>query len=65
MPRIYLSPPHMSGFELELVNDAFATNWIAPLGPHAAARSSGTAALHLAIRLAGVGRGDEVLDIHD
>jgi pyridoxal phosphate-dependent aminotransferase EpsN len=69
----------MSGFELELVNDAFATNWIAPLGPHvdaferefaaavgvphAAALSSGTAALHLAIKLAGVGRGDEVLDI--
>jgi pyridoxal phosphate-dependent aminotransferase EpsN len=32
--RIYLSPPHMSGHELELVNDAFASNWIAPLGPH-------------------------------
>ena len=59
MPRIYLSPPHMSGRELELVNDAFASNWIAPLGPHvdalerelaaavgvphAAALSSGTA----------------------
>ena len=75
--RIYLSPPHMSGRELELVRDAFATNWIAPLGPHvdaferefaarvevphAAALSSGTAALHLAIRLLGVNRGDEVL----
>jgi len=34
MPRIYLSPPHMSGHELELVNGAFALNWIAPLGPH-------------------------------
>ena len=34
MPRIYLSPPHMSGAELELVKDAFASNWIAPLGPH-------------------------------
>ena len=34
MPRIYLSPPHMSGNELELVQDAFASNWIAPLGPH-------------------------------
>jgi pyridoxal phosphate-dependent aminotransferase EpsN len=34
MPRIYLSPPHMSGHELELVNGAFATNWIAPPGPH-------------------------------
>ena len=34
LPRIYLSPPHMSGEELELVKDAFASNWIAPLGPH-------------------------------
>jgi pyridoxal phosphate-dependent aminotransferase EpsN len=34
MPLLYLSPPHMSGRELELVNDAFASNWIAPLGPH-------------------------------
>jgi pyridoxal phosphate-dependent aminotransferase EpsN len=77
MARIYLSPPHMSGEELELVRDAFASNWIAPLGPHvdaferefaavvdvphAVALSSGTAALHLAVRLLGVGPGDEVL----
>jgi dTDP-4-amino-4,6-dideoxygalactose transaminase len=63
--------------ELELVKEAFATNWIAPLGPHvdgfekelatyvtaphAAALSSGTAALHLALRLLGVKAGDEVL----
>ena len=76
-PRIYLSPPHMGGEELELVKEAFATNWIAPLGPHvdgfeaelaayvgtphAAALSSGTAALHLALRLLGVQPGDEVL----
>lgn len=76
-PRIYLSPPHMSGVELDLVKEAFATNWIAPLGPHvdaferelagyvgaahAAALSSGTAAIHLALRLAGVKPGDEVL----
>ena len=62
--------------EEELVADAFASNWIAPLGPHvdaferefaqavgtkhALALSSGTAALHLALLLAGVGRGDEV-----
>ena len=74
--RVYLSPPHMSGFEEEFVANAFASNWIAPLGPHvdaferefaetvgsshAAALSSGTAALHLALQLAGVGRGDEV-----
>ena len=76
-PRIYLSPPHMSGEELELVKEAFASNWIAPLGPHvdgfendiarftgvahAAALSSGTAALHLALRLLGMQPGDEVL----
>jgi dTDP-4-amino-4,6-dideoxygalactose transaminase len=77
MPRIYLSPPHLSGHERELVAEAFDSNWIAPLGPmvdaferelaeavevgHAAALSSGTAALHLALRLLGVGPGDEVL----
>lgn len=33
-PRIYLSSPHMGGDELTLVQEAFATNWIAPLGPH-------------------------------
>lgn len=76
-PRIYLSPPHLSGEELELVKEAFASNWIAPLGPHvdafeaevaefagvrhAAALSSGTAAIHLALRLVGVKAGDEVL----
>lgn len=76
-PRIYLSPPHMSGHELPYVNEAFATNWVAPVGPHvdaferefaevvgakhAAAVSSGTAALHLALILAGVGMGDEVI----
>lgn len=74
--RIYLSSPHMGGEELALVQEAFATNWIAPLGPHvdgferefaevvgsahAAALSSGTAALHLALRLAEVEPGDEV-----
>ncbi len=77
MSRVYLSPPHMSGLELERVREAFASNWIAPLGPqvdaferelaaragvgHAAALSSGTAALHLALRLLGVGPGDDVL----
>ena len=74
--RIYLSPPHMSGHELELVKDTFDSNWIAPLGPQvdafeqemanylgitaAAALSSGTAALHLALILAGVEQGDRV-----
>jgi dTDP-4-amino-4,6-dideoxygalactose transaminase len=74
--RIYLSPPHIGTEELRLVQDAFASNWIAPLGPHveaferefaavvgapnAAALSSGTAALHLALRRLGIGPGDEV-----
>ncbi len=76
-PRIYLSPPHMSGLEVEFVKEAFESNWIAPVGPqvdafekefarmngsrHAVAVSTGTAALHLALRILGVGAGDEVL----
>lgn len=74
--RIYLSPPHMTGKELEYVRDAFESNWIAPLGPHvdafekemcqylgcesALALSSGTAAVHLALKLVGVQPGDRV-----
>ncbi len=74
--RLYLSPPHMGGEELELVREVFASNWIAPIGPmltafeerlskitsigHVVGLSSGTAALHLALRLCGVGPGDEV-----
>ena len=76
MPRVYLSPPHLTGREAELVADAIASNWIAPLGPHvdafeaelaavagvehAVALSSGTAALHLALVVLGIGAGDEV-----
>lgn len=76
-PRIYLSAPHMGGGEQAYVADAFASNWIAPLGPHvdafqfefaklvgaphAVALSSGTAALHLALQLLGVGVDDEVM----
>jgi sugar O-acyltransferase (sialic acid O-acetyltransferase NeuD family) len=75
--RIYLSPPHMSPRERELLLEAFDSNWIAPLGPHvdsfeqefanklsvsnAVALSSGTAALHLALVVAGVRPGDTVL----
>lgn len=75
--RVYLSSPHMSGEEQRYIDEAFRDNWIAPLGPHvdafeaelasccgvkgAAALSSGTAAIHLALILAGVGPGDEVL----
>lgn len=76
-PRIYLSSPHMSGMEMSFIQDAFDSNWIAPLGPNvdafeqelaayagvqaAAAVSSGTAAIHLALKLLGVGAGDTVL----
>lgn len=76
--RIYLSSPHMSdeGYEQQYVQEAFDTNWIAPLGEnvnqfeielaekvgakHAAALTSGTAAIHLALKAAGVGEGDIV-----
>jgi dTDP-4-amino-4,6-dideoxygalactose transaminase len=74
--QILLSTPHMGDAEREFIEDAFRTNWIAPLGPnvdsferelaesvgirHAAALSSGTAAIHLALVLLGVGRGDRV-----
>lgn len=75
--HIYLSRPHMSGNEERLVSEAFASNFIAPLGPQLDAfeasvcdylnadvncvgLASGSAALHLALRIAGVGSGDEV-----
>lgn len=74
--RIYLSSPHMGDEEFENVKEAFATNWIAPLGPHvngfeddlkahtgyeAAVLSSGTSAIHLSLRLLEVKQGDIVL----
>ncbi len=77
--KIYLSSPHMSdeGYEMQYIQEAFDTNWIAPLGPnvdefekefatkvgakHAAALSSGTAAIHMALKAVGVGEGDIVL----
>ncbi len=74
--RIYLSSPTMHGEEQAFVQEAFDTNWVAPLGPnvnafekemaeytgcgHAAALSSGTAAIHMALRLLGVKQGDVV-----
>lgn len=76
--KIWLSSPHMGGSEQKYVQEAFDTNWIAPLGPNVsgfesdlenylgnnsqvAALSSGTAALHLALVLLGVKKGDEVI----
>src|SRR5882757_816406 len=74
--RIYLSPPDLTGRELVMLGEAVASGWIAPLGPHvdafeaeaaqrvgvphAVALASGTAALHLALLVLGVGRGDTV-----
>ena len=76
--KIYLASPHMSdeGYEMEYIQEAFDTNWIAPLGKNvnefenelaakvgsksAAALSSGTAAIHMALKAAGVGEGDIV-----
>lgn len=75
--RIYLSPPHIGATERDRLLAALESNWVAPLGPevdgferdvalfsgrrHAAATNSGTAALHLALRLVGVGAEDDVL----
>lgn len=77
--RIWLAKPHMSeeGYEQEFVNQAFESNWLAPLGPnvdgfeaelakkvgvsHAAALVSGTAAIHLGLKALGVKEGDNVI----
>ena len=75
--KIWLSSPHMGGGEMKYVNEAYNTNWIAPLGPNvfgfeqdiisytgvnaASALSSGTAAIHLALILLGIEYGDEVI----
>lgn len=79
MNKIYLASPHMSkeGYEREYVQEAFDTNWIAPLGPNvsnfekevceytgaknAAALISGTSAIHLALKACGVKKGDIVI----
>lgn len=76
-PRIFLSPPHIGEQELGLIHQAFQSNYIAPLGPmvdafeqefaaytdipHCLALSSGTAAMHLALRELGVGPGENVI----
>jgi len=77
MKKIYLSPPHMSGKELEYIQDVFKDNWIAPIGPHlnmfedivkeytgakyAVAVTSCTAGIHLGLRALNVKEGDYVL----
>lgn len=77
LPKIWLSSPHMGGNEQKFVNEAFESNWVAPLGPnvnnfekdlqdfthvkHAAALSSGTAAIHLGLILLDVKPGDYVI----
>jgi len=77
LKRIFLSPPHMGGEEIHFVQETFESNYIAPLGPmidaferefpeyvgtrHCVAVSSGTAAIHLALRILGIGTGDEVI----
>lgn len=74
--KIYLSSPTMHGEEQKFIQEAFDTNWVAPLGPnvnafekemeaytgaaHASALSAGTAAIHLALRILGIGEGDLV-----
>lgn len=74
--RVFLSSPHMTGNEMKYIHEAFETNWIAPIGPNVdkfeeelaayvgttggAALSSGTAAIHLALRLLDIGSGDRV-----
>jgi dTDP-4-amino-4,6-dideoxygalactose transaminase len=78
--KIWLSTPHMGGTEKKYVNEAFESNWVAPLGPnvngfetdisnflsnqveiHAAVLSTGTAALHLSLKMLGIGVGDVVM----
>ena len=75
--KIYLCSPHMGGGEMKYVQEAFDSNWVAPLGPnvdaferelcaatgakHVAALSSGTAAIHLSLIMLGVGPGDYVI----
>ena len=75
--RLFLSAPHMSGNELKYIEKVFESNYIAPLGEYvdkfeesiknythsenALALSNGTSAIHLALRVLGVGEGDDVL----
>ena len=76
MKRIYLASPHMGDMEMKYIQEAFDTNWVAPLGPNvsgfeeelkeyvnvknATALSSGTSAIHLALKTIGIKEGDIV-----
>lgn len=75
--RIFLSPPHLSGYEINNVKDAFSSNWISSTGPYvekfendlakycsrsyACVVNSGTSAIHLATLLLGISQGDTVI----
>ena len=79
MKKIWLSPPHLSGNELQKIQQVFQENWIAPVGPQISefeakissflgtencpvvALNSGTSALHLALKLLNIGKGDVVI----
>lgn len=77
MPRLYLSPPDIRSQDHVSVEEVLTSNWVAPVGPHldafeaavaervgrahAVALNTGTAALHLALQLLGVGPGDRVI----
>lgn len=77
MPRLYLSPPDISSHDHASIDDVLTSNWVAPVGPHlnefeaevakrsnrahALALNSGTAALHLALQILGIGPGDAVI----
>lgn len=74
--KVWLSTPHLGEYERKYIEEALTSNWVAPLGPnvdafereladyigigHAAALSSGTAALHLALQILNIGKGDVV-----
>jgi dTDP-4-amino-4,6-dideoxygalactose transaminase len=76
--KIYLSAPHMSGYEIDFIREALKSNWIAPVGhnvngfendlekylnfnSHVTALSSGTAAIHLALKMLDISMNDEVI----
>jgi dTDP-4-amino-4,6-dideoxygalactose transaminase len=75
--KIWLSPPHLTGKEIDYIKEAFDKNWVSPYGsnvesfekkleayfdvPDVALVNSGTAAIHLSLLVSGIGRGDEVI----